>query len=131
MKNMPDTSNDMHICDFGAGTGYLSIVAALRGAKFVTAIEKDAEFRKLMLHNFSLNSLDCKVEILESSEEFNSDGCLDYIFCNPACYPSIVGESSFYYAGDNGLDMIEEVFKGTSGNMVHEQPLGHPDGTFL
>ena len=50
------------------------------------------------------------MEILESSEEFKQDECFDYIFCNPACYPSIVGESSFYYAGDNGLDMIEEVF---------------------
>jgi len=109
ISKMPLRLDDMVVCDFGAGTGVLSTIAALRGAKNVTAIEKDSSFRDLMKQNFKHNLVSCKVHSVASSCEILNLEYFDYIFCNPSCYPSAVGTSNFYHAGETGMDMINEV----------------------
>ena len=108
---IPPKRNNMVVCDFGAGTGVIGITAALTGAKRVIAVEKDAAFGNLLRHNVTANGLDSKIDIVTTSKEAECSEHYDYIFCNPACYPSAVGNSSFYHAGEMGMDMIIEVFK--------------------
>jgi prolyl-tRNA editing enzyme YbaK/EbsC (Cys-tRNA(Pro) deacylase)/methylase of polypeptide subunit release factors len=107
---MPPVLDNMVVCDFGSGTGIISIKAALNGAKEITAIEKDPESRNLLQRNIAKNNISEKVNIYERSHDIINSEYYDYIFCNPACYPSMVGNSSFFYAGETGMDMIFEVF---------------------
>jgi len=107
---MPPKLSNMIVCDFGAGTGIIAIKAASAGAKKVTAIEKYSSSRELLHRNITINKLTDTISVLSSSEEDGSLEHYDYIFCNPSCYPSFVGDASFFHAGDMGMDMIIEVF---------------------
>ena len=107
---MPDELNGMTVCDYGAGTGIIAIKSVLTGAKCVTAIENDSNFRELLYQNIKKNNLDNKIDVMPTSQSVTNVGFYDYIVCNPACYPSLVGTSSFYHGGEMGTDMIHEVF---------------------
>ena len=109
LSKMPDKLDNLIVCDYGSGTGILGIAAILKGASKVTAIEKNFSFIEIMKHNFYENSVSEKIYIVTSSENISTSEVFDYIFCNPACYPSVVGSDSFFYAGDLGIDMIDEV----------------------
>jgi prolyl-tRNA editing enzyme YbaK/EbsC (Cys-tRNA(Pro) deacylase)/precorrin-6B methylase 2 len=108
---MPPKLNSMVVCDFGAGTGIIGIKAVSAGAKYVTAIEKDPASRNLLRHNIEINKLSDTIGVLSSSREDTSIEHYDYIFCNPSCYPSAIGDASFFHAGEMGMDMIIEVFE--------------------
>ena len=111
LKEMPDSLQNMSVCDFGAGTGVLGIAAARKGAKMVFAIEKDQKFIPIMKKNYKLFYVRGKIRIEDASTLIYKNVRFDYIFSNPSCYPSEVETASFYNAGELGLDMIIEVIK--------------------
>jgi len=110
IRAMPRRLQNMTVCDYGSGTGIISIVSILKGASFVVAIERDATFRTLTEKNYNHNFSNNKLKIYKSSAQLSEAEYIDYIFCNPACYPSSVGMDSFFHAGEMGIDMICEVF---------------------
>lgn len=59
-------ANNKVICDIGAGSGFLSILALQAGAKKVIAIEKDADRYNLLKSNFEKLNLQDKIEIIHS-----------------------------------------------------------------
>ena len=109
LSQMPYKLDNMIVCDYGAGTGVLSVAAALKNAASVISIEKVSEFRNLMKSNFNKNSVNHRISIFESSHYVSKKKNFQYVFCNPACYPSIIGDLDFYHGGKTGMDMIDEV----------------------
>ena len=57
---------DKIICDIGAGSGFLSVLALQAGAKKVIAIEKDQNRFNLLKSNFEKLNLQNKIEIIHS-----------------------------------------------------------------
>ena len=112
LQAMPNNLQNTTVCDYGSGTGILGIVSIFKGASHVIAIEKDAtfRFRTLTTKNYEHNFLNNRLKIYDSSTLLSGTEFIDYIFCNPACYPSSVGMDSFFHAGEMGIDMICEVF---------------------
>jgi tRNA1(Val) A37 N6-methylase TrmN6 len=109
ISKIPTVLDDMVVCDYGAGTGIIGIVAALNGAKIVEVIERDKSFELIMEQNYKQNHVSEKIHVLDADDKEVRANYYDYIFCNPSCYPSIIGNDSFFCAGELGLDMINEV----------------------
>jgi precorrin-6B methylase 2 len=111
IDNLPASLNDKIICDYGCGTGIISLCSCAKRAKKVIAIDTNEYYLKLTERNISNNVNPQLVELYPSGCEFikKSNCYFDYIFCNPASLPSIVGDKSFYNGGEWGLNMILEV----------------------
>lgn len=67
---------DSKVCDVGAGTGILSLVAAALGAT-VTAYEKDDAARQVAADNFKLNHLKVKLRT-----KYGGGGGFDLVIAN-------------------------------------------------
>lgn len=94
------------ICDFGTGTGILSLVSCTYGNFDIILIDKNLKCIDLALKNFAYNHINTKdIKCYKNAEE-----CLckiDTIICNPASLPNINKKyNSFCDGGELGLDMI-------------------------
>lgn len=96
------------LCDYGAGTGILGIVASLYGVADITSIENNDECYSLMKSNYSTNiASSVKLSFYKSETEcLNS---FDVIICNPASLPNFINSNSFCDGGVYGIDMILKV----------------------
>jgi precorrin-6B methylase 2 len=119
IKNLPFILSDKIICDFGSGTGIIGLCSRAKEAEKVIAIEINSRYRELTKKNIDSNLDPKSFELYASSEDFQKkNNCMfDYIFCNPASLPSIVGDDSFYDGGEFGLNMILEVVKFSCTNL--------------
>jgi len=119
-ENIPDNLQGLTICDFGAGTGIIGMAGILNGSTDVVFIEKFDEHLDIcsrnVRDNFSTNG-DLSISIGKICPEGIN---FDYIFCNPASLPSFVGNDPFFYGGEFGLDMINEVIRFSDKHLKSE-----------
>ena len=120
INSLPSSLDGKIVCDYGSGTGVITLCSCAKGANKVIAIEIDKRYRELTEKNIADNVNPRIVELYASAKEFmDASACFfDYIFCNPASLPSIVGDDSFYNGGEFGLDMILEVVNFTNGRLT-------------
>jgi ribosomal protein L11 methyltransferase len=62
------------VLDVGAGSGILSIAAALLGAETVTAVEIDGDAARAARLNFERNGVDGRIELIEEDMRRTDDG---------------------------------------------------------
>lgn len=108
IENYPLNFNiSSYICDYGAGTGILGIIASLYNIKRITSIENNPRCFDLVINNYKNNNLyDGNLFYIDEEkcvEKFDS------IICNPASLPMCISENSFCCGGELGLDMIFNV----------------------
>ena len=120
MSHIPQLKNCV-VCDYGAGTGILGITAFSMGASKIYGIEINRDSLQLAKDNIANNAELAKFDLLNSSKNnCINDVSFDYIFCNPASLPDIVGSDSFYNGGKLGIDMIKEVIEFSSTNLKND-----------
>lgn len=110
-------SEDTRLCDYGAGTGILGIVAALYGVTKIASIENNDECFEIMKKNYKNN----KIPDQELVYFKNAHACMnqfDAIVCNPASLPDSINVNSFCNGGVYGIDMILEVLNFSSKQLV-------------
>lgn len=97
------------LCDYGAGTGILGIIASLYNFQKIISIENNNQCYKLLLENYKKNNIKTKTYFFKNAtkckEKFNS------IICNPASLPNFINANSFCDGGTLGIDMILNVLK--------------------
>ena len=69
------------VLDMGCGTGILSILASMRGAKTITAIDIDGWAVKSTLENAAYNQV-YNIEVFEGGTDVLPDQTYDFIFAN-------------------------------------------------
>lgn len=81
-------SNAEHVLDVGTGSGIFAIVAALRGARAVTAVDTNLNALDAARKNAELNQVDQKVQFI-MSDLFSAldEDSFDVIVGNPPCMP--------------------------------------------
>lgn len=107
LENYPlNIQQHYSICDYGAGTGILGIVASYHNPARIVFIETNESSHTLIQKNYELNNKEnnTTVEIVQTSNECHN--LFDTIVCNPASLPDFINAGSFCNGGPLGLDMI-------------------------
>ena len=96
-KILANTVENKHCCDVGFGTGLLSILALMHGAKSVIAYEKNQdrfELGQLLIDRLKLSNKITLINSLATSEHIQSDNC-DVIF-HEIVHQALWGEGLWY-----------------------------------
>lgn len=104
------------LCDFGAGTGVLGIIASLYNFKRIVSIENNIHCYDLLVKNYELNHIKSKKVFLKDSSQCTE--CFDTIICNPASLPNVLEVNSFCDGGILGIDMILNVLEFASHHLT-------------
>lgn len=117
IENYPlnfDSSNTL--CDYGAGTGILGIIASLYNFQKIISIENNNHYYKLLLRNYEKNNIKSKKYFFKNAMKCKE--CFDSIICNPASLPNFINANSFCNGGTLGIDMILDVLKFASYHLT-------------
>lgn len=112
-KIMP---NARKICDFGAGTGVVGIVASSYSVERIYSIEPQTKAFDLLIKNVKKNHLEQLFQYAHRETECSD--LFDTIVCNPASLPNITNVNSFCDGGELGLDMINEVIEFSQNHLT-------------
>ena len=107
IDNLNISKNDT-VLELGAGSGAISIFAALKGKKIIAA-EISPRAINFAKFNCTLNNLENKIQVVKSNWFSKLRGMkFDVIFSNPPFEPTPKGIKHFYHsgAGEDGLDVI-------------------------
>ena len=74
--------NDLEVLDMGCGTGILAIIAALKGAKHVDAIDNDEWATNNAIENIEKNGLTNKITTITGDASLLRLPCYNLIFAN-------------------------------------------------
>ena len=94
------------ICDLGAGTGILGLVASTLKPRNITMIENNDDCFNVMQRNIVSNQIPPEIEINCHKSVDDCSGEFDSIICNPASLPNFINANSFCDGGILGIDMI-------------------------
>ena len=110
----------LEVCDYGAGTGILGIVATIdTRLKRVCFVEKNVAVKSVLIDNTKRNLKHTPYEIHENVADISSRQ-FDMILCNPASLPNCVNVNPFCDGGKLGIDMILEVIDFATGSLRND-----------
>lgn len=95
-----------YVCDYGAGTGVLGMMASLYPIKEISFIEINPKTFELLKNNCG-QLKNTTMYLYRQAQKCNKQ--FDTILCNPASLPNFLNVNSFCDGGELGLDMINEV----------------------
>jgi len=123
---LPDCT-DYSVLDIGTGSGVLSIIACIRGAKHVTALDVNKRAEAFARFNTALNGCQDLISfVMQPVAEFRAQRKYDFIVSNP---PFIATPSDGQYrksgaAGFDGLNIMRDIL-----NRLDE--FMHPHSSFM
>ena len=114
-ENIPDLTGQT-VVDVGSGSGFLSVVARLQGAKFVYLLDTNESAIELALENAERNGVRLgliHLPIGAAMVPLPVGQRVDVILSNPAQLPlpQIERENSPFYAGSDGRSMIDAIIR--------------------
>ena len=116
-ENIPNLEGQT-VLDLGTGSGFLAIVAKLRGAERVYLVDSFDKAVALALENAKRNGIEHGVDVLQTGEVMLPSlepGSVDVVLSNPAQLPLPEPDraNSPFYAGPDGRAMIDALIKET------------------